>query len=210
MLDERLSRWAFWLVFVSFNITFFPLHELGFRGMPRRVYTYLPDLGWDTLNLVSTLGSYVLGLGFALFAFNAIWSRYRGEPAPDDPWGGDTLEWATTSPPQQYNFAVLPVVQSRYPLWTRDGTTMPGIEGLEMFDPDDPRRETLGTTIMDAEPQFRRPLPGPSLWPLALALGLAVAVIGSMIDLVLVPFGAVLAFIAMVGWLRPPRPEEAP
>jgi cytochrome c oxidase subunit I+III len=210
MMDERLSRWAFWLIFVSFNITFFPLHELGFRGMPRRVYTYLPDLGWDTLNLVATLGSYVLGLGFAIFLFNVIWSRYRGAPAPDDPWGGDTLEWATTSPPQQYNFAVLPVVQSRYPLWTRDGTSVPGMAGLEMFDPDDPRRETLGTTIMDAEPQFRRPLPGPSLWPLALALGLAVAVIGSMIDLVLVPFGAVLAFIAMVGWLRPPRPEAAP
>jgi cytochrome c oxidase subunit I+III len=210
MLSERLSRWAFWLLFVSFNVTFFPLHELGFRGMPRRVYTYLPDLGWDQLNLLATAGSFVLGLGFVVFAANLFWSAIRGRRAEADPWGGDTLEWATSSPPPSYNFDQVPIVRGRYPLWEPAGIAADDIEGTALYDPEHPRRETLGTTILDAEPQFRRYLPGPSLWPLALALALALATIGSMIDLVLVSVGAVLAVVAMVGWLRPPRPEERP
>jgi cytochrome c oxidase subunit I+III len=210
ILGERASRWAFWLLFIGFNVTFFPLHELGFRGMPRRVYTYLPELGWTDLNLLATAGSYVMGLGFALFTINVVWSVFRGRASGPDPWGGDTLEWATDSPPAPYNFARIPVVRSRYPLWDPRGIEGDGIEGLELYDPEHPQRETLGTTIMDGEPQYRRPLPGPSLWPLALAAALAVAVIGSMIDLILVPFGAVLAVVAMIGWLRPPKPGEAP
>jgi cytochrome c oxidase subunit I+III len=210
ILGERGSRWAFWLLFIGFNVTFFPLHELGFRGMPRRVYTYLPELGWTDLNLLATAGSYVMGLGFALFTINVVWSVFRGRASGPDPWGGDTLEWATDSPPAPYNFARIPVVRSRYPLWDPRGIEGDGIEGLELYDPEHPQRETLGTTIMDGEPQYRRPLPGPSLWPLALAAALAVAVIGSMIDLILVPFGAVLAVVAMIGWLRPPKPGEAP
>jgi cytochrome c oxidase subunit I+III len=208
ILGERLARWAFWFMFVGFNVTFFPLHELGFRGMPRRIYTYLPDLGLDDLNLIATVGSYGLGIGFLLFVINLFWSGAHGREAGPDPWGGDTLEWATNSPPANYNFATLPVVRGRYPLWEPDGIGPGEIRGLELYDPENPIRETLGTTIMDAEPQFRRPLPGPSLWPLALALALAIAVIGSMIDLVLVPLGAALAVVAMVGWLRPPTAEE--
>jgi len=210
MLSERLSRWAFWIIFISFNVTFFPLHELGFRGMPRRVYTYLPDLGWGNLNLLATVAAFGLGIGFLIFLINLLWSPIRGRRAGPDPWGGDTLEWATESPPPLYNFAVLPVVHGRYPLWEPAGLTDPRIQGMELYDPEHPQRETLSTTIMDGEPHYRRPLPGPNIWPLGLALGLAVAAIGSMIDLWFVPFGAVLAFIAMVGWLRPPLPEEEP
>jgi cytochrome c oxidase subunit I+III len=210
MLGERLGRWAFWLLFVSFNVTFFPLHELGFRGMPRRIYTYLPDLGWGDLNLLATIGAFGLGLGFLLFLVNLFWSGVLGAKAGPDPWGADTLEWAASSPPANYNFAALPVVRGRYPLWEPGGVGPGEIRGLELYDPENPRRETLGTTIMDAEPQFRRLLPGPSLWPLALAGALGVAFIGAMIDLIFVPFGGALAVIAMIGWLRPPRPDEAP
>jgi cytochrome c oxidase subunit I+III len=210
ILGEALSRWAFWLIFLGFNVTFFPLHELGFRGMPRRVYTYLPDLGWADLNLIATAGAYVMGVGFTLFTVNVIRSYVRGARAGADPWGADTLEWATASPPAPYNFARVPIVRGRYPLWHPTGIEGDGVQGLELYDPEAPRRETLNTTIMDGEPAYLRALPGPSLWPLGLALGLAVAAIGSMIDLVLVPFGAVLAFVAMVGWLRPPTPENAP
>ncbi len=210
MLGEGLSKWAFWLIFIGFNVTFFPLHELGFRGMPRRVWTYLPDLGWTDLNLLATGASYVMGLGFALFTINTIWSGYLGRRASGDPWGGDTLEWATESPPPSYNFDRVPVVRGRYPLWHPDGIGGNGIQGLDLFDPERPQRETLGTTVLDAEPQHRRLLPGPSLWPMALALGLAVATIGTMIDLVLILFGAIIAFISLVGWLRPPRREEIP
>jgi cytochrome c oxidase subunit I+III len=208
LLSERLSKWAFWLLFVGFNVTFFPLHELGFRGMPRRVYTYLPDLGWANLNLLATIASFVLGLGFLVFLINLLWAPIRGRRSEDDPWGGDTLEWATASPPAAYNFAVLPVVRGRYPLWEPEGIGPGQLRGMELYDPEKPIRMTLGTTIMDAEPHNLRPLPGPNIWPLALALALAVAAIGSMIDLLLVPLGAALAFVAMVGWLRPPRPED--
>ena len=210
MPSEALAKAAFWLVFVGFNVTFFPLHELGFRGMPRRVYTYLPGLGWDLLNLVATLGSYVLALGFILFLANIAWSGFRGRRAGPDPWGADSLEWATSSPPPLYNFERIPVVRGRHPLWHPDGIGSGDILGLEMYDPEFPRRETLATTIMDARPAFRRTLPGPSIWPVLLAAALAVAAIGSMVDLWLVPIGALLAWGAMTGWLRPPKPENAP
>jgi cytochrome c oxidase subunit I+III len=211
ILAEVPSKWAFWLIFIGFNVTFFPLHELGFQGMPRRVWTYLPELGWGDLNLIATIGSLVMGAGFALFTLNAVWSGYLGRRAAADPWGGDTLEWATSSPPPAYNFATVPIVRGRYPLWHPEGIGGDGsVHGLELFDPDNPQRETLATTILDAEPQYRRLLPGPTLWPMALALGLAVATIGIMIDFILVPFGALIAFVAFIGWLRPPRPGETP
>jgi cytochrome c oxidase subunit I+III len=209
MLNERLARWAFWLLFAGFNVTFFPLHELGFRGMPRRVYTYLPDLGWDDLNLIATVGTFVIAIGFIVFILNLFWSSVRSARAPDNPWGADTLEWATASPPEVYNFETIPVVRGRYPLWERATEPVP-LEGLELFDPEHPRRETLATSILDGEPHHRRVLPQPSLWPLALAAALSVAVIGSMIDFWLIPFGAAAAFVALVGWLRPPRRQEAP
>ncbi|HUG41561.1 MAG TPA: cytochrome c oxidase subunit I [Longimicrobiales bacterium] len=208
--SEAVAKVAFWMIFIGFNVAFFPLHELGFRGMPRRVYTYLPGLGWDALNLLSTAGAYLLGLGFAVFAANLVWSAFAGRRAGADPWGADSLEWATPSPPPVYNFERIPVVRGRHPLWEAGGIGPGAISGLEMYDPEFPRRETLATTVMDARPEFRRTLPGPSLWPLVLAAALAVAAIGSMVDLWLIPIGAVLAWIAMARWLRPPRAEEAP
>src|SRR5512143_3225781 len=93
------------------------MHLSGLYGMPRRVYTYLPGLGWDLYNFISTVGAYILGIGLLLFVINVISSLRRARPAPDNPWGAGTLEWATASPPEPYNFARLPVVESRYPVW---------------------------------------------------------------------------------------------
>ncbi|MBW3535833.1 MAG: cbb3-type cytochrome c oxidase subunit I, partial [Gemmatimonadetes bacterium] len=211
MMSEQIGKWSFAMAVIGFNVTFFPMHQLGLEGMPRRVYTYLPDLGWDTLNLVATVGAFVLAAGLLVMMVNLAWSSLLGPLAEADPWGGDTLEWATASPPPLYNFRTLPVVAGRYPLWDQEDVyAAPGFTGLELFDPDHPRRETLATTVLDAEPAFRRTLPGPTVWPLALAGSLAVFAIGSMVDLWLVPVGAALAFVSMVGWLRPPRREEAP
>src|SRR4051812_44215357 len=117
LLDERLGRISFWTMFVGFNVAFFPMHILGFLGMPRRVYTYDSGLGWDALNLLISVASFVFALGTLLTLFNVVRSQFRGAPAGDNPWQADSLEWATSSPPPEYNFAATPIVAGRHPLW---------------------------------------------------------------------------------------------
>ena len=117
MLDETLGRLHFWLLFVGFHLTFDFMHIPGILGMPRRIYTYEPGRGWDTWNFIVTIGVVFQGLGILVFLINLLWSYRRGKVAGNDPWDAWTLEWSTNSPPPPYNFAVIPSVQSRRPLW---------------------------------------------------------------------------------------------
>jgi cytochrome c oxidase subunit 1 len=117
LLDDRLGKWQFWVMLVGFNLTFFPMHLLGLLGMPRRVYTYGSGLGWDTWNLVETVGAFTLAVAILIFIWNFFASLHHGEDAGGDPWDGQTLEWMTTSPPPSYNFAVIPTVHGRRPAW---------------------------------------------------------------------------------------------
>jgi cytochrome c oxidase subunit 1 len=116
-LSEKLGTWQFWLFFIGFNLTFMPQHWIGLLGMPRRIFTYSADLGLTGLNQLSTAGVFVQMLGVILLFANVLWSLWRGERAGPNPWGGATLEWATTSPPPEHNFNRIPVVNTREPLW---------------------------------------------------------------------------------------------
>jgi len=117
MLSEKLGLWHFWLVFIGLNLAFFPMHLLGLLGMPRRQYYFQPDKGWDLYNFISSVGAFVIALGVAFFLVNVILSLFKGEIAGADPWDAFTLEWATSSPPAEYNFVRTPTVRSRRPLW---------------------------------------------------------------------------------------------
>jgi len=117
MLNERLGKLNFWLLVVGFLLTFQSFHILGLLGMPRRVYTFADNMGWNDLNLIATLGAYTLGIGILVFVWNFVISVRGGQLAGPDPWDAWTLEWATSSPPSHHNFSEIPVVRSRRPLW---------------------------------------------------------------------------------------------
>jgi cytochrome c oxidase subunit I+III len=163
-MGETLGKWHFWTFFAGFNLTFFPMFLLGLAGMPRRVYTYIPTTGWDGLNLTATIGAVVLAVSVMLLALNAIRAWRGPERAGDNPWDADTLEWATSSPPPHFDFGAIPIVESRHPLWERDGV-MRVATGL-----DAKKHEALVTTLLDAEPDHKVSIPGSTPWPLILSV----------------------------------------
>jgi len=201
LLDERLGRVSFALAFVGFNLVFFPMHLLGLHGMPRRVYTYRADAGFGTLNLVATLGVFVLGAGLLVILVNVLRSLARGPVASNDPWRSATLEWSLSSPPPAYGYVHLPCVTGRYPLW--EG----GIAGV-VRDMDPRQRQVLVTSALDAAPDHVYPLPGPSLWPFLAALASGVTIVILLFTPWAVPIGTVLGTICLCGWFWPRAPHE--
>jgi cytochrome c oxidase subunit I+III len=212
MLSERLGVWSFWGIFVGFTITFFPMHLLGLQGMPRRVYTYLPEMQWGMVNMVVTVGAFIMAAGVLAFMVNMAWSATWGAPAGANPWNADTLEWATSSPPPNYNFRYLPVVRSGNPLWDHVHPLTPDAGGglawrEAMADAEQPIRETIATTALDGAPDYQLVLPVPSLWPFWTAMALSVGVIGVMVHPLMAATGAVLTVVGLIGWHWPTAEE---
>jgi cytochrome c oxidase subunit I len=185
LLSERLGRLNFWVLFVAFNLAFFPQHYLGAIGMPRRIYTYPPEAGWAFWNLVSTVGAFGIGVGILIFAVNWWWSLHAGPRAPADPWDGRTLEWRIPSPPPVHNFDTIPPVHGRDTFW----------------------REKHGDRLGRRPPPVPAPpephgihLPAPSSWPVVVAVGVGLLAAGALLHLAVVLVAAALLVVGAFGF----------
>ena len=205
LLDERLGRWNFWTMFIGFNLGFLPMHLSGLWGMPRRVYTYADGMGWNTLNMITSIGSFVFAIGVALLIVNVLKSLKSGAPAGNNPWDAPTLEWATTSPPPPYNFPVIPTVASRHPLWEEqlgDAVRSSIDRGMLL----DEGKETIGTTALDAVPNMILEMPEDSYAPFLLTVGLSVLFVGMLVKLfTIIWIGVAVTAVALLFWMWPRR-----
>jgi cytochrome c oxidase subunit 1 len=192
------------MLFLGFQLAFFPMHFAGLLGMPRRVYTYPAGLGLELPNLLSTIGAFVVAASVVLFVINGLFSLYRGAIASDNPWGASTFEWATSSPPPAYNFEHMPVCDSRTPLWDTEGP-LPVATGLRVDE-----KETLLTTVVAGAPDVREPVPEASLWPLVSAMAVGIMFISSIFSPWAVLVGAVPIAIALAAWFWPKDLKRTP
>ena len=180
MLHERLGSANFWLYFIGMNLTFFPMHLSGLLGMPRRIYTYGPEMGVTSLNQISTIGAAVLVLGTLLFMLNVLWTSRNGRRVGANPWGGATLEWHMSSPPPVYNFAIIPTVNSRFPLWDNE------IE---------PKKQPEHADVH---------MPPGSFWPVVVAIGIVLLATGVLTHVGVVFGGAAIVIGGAYGWVFEP------
>jgi cytochrome c oxidase subunit 1 len=217
MLNEMQGKFQFWLMFVGFNLTFFPMHIAGLLGMPRRYYTYAPGLGWEAYNLLATIGAFVLGLSILLFFVNVVVSLRVGRPATADPWDAWTLEWATSSPPPPHNFDQIPPVNSRRPLWD---LKHPGSPDRPIHSLPQRLREIDQQILATASTRSTEiHLPSPSFWPIMMAAGLTLTLAGLLFPPITLPLstglsiflpsistglGLTLFALAVTGWIIEP------
>ncbi len=211
-LSERLGKWAFGLIFVGFNLAFFPMHVTGLAGMPRRVYTYHDGMGWDGLNLASTIGAYIIAAGVVVFLIDVA-RNFRISIADNagDVWQAGTLEWLPNS---HYGARSVPIVESREPLWDQPQLAR-DVEDGRYYLPGTAtgRRETIVTSPVDAAPQYLLQLPGPGWSPLLAAVGTAAFFLFLTVKMVVpAAIGGVVAIVMIVWWMwgSDPGPNHPP
>jgi len=202
MLGNLLGKWHFWLFFFGFNLTFFPMHILGMRGMPRRIYWYPLDMHWGRVNALESFGAMLMAASIIVFLWSVWVSKREGVPAGSNPWEAGTLEWATTSPPPIYNFLDLPTVGGREPLW-EDPPDQPIVTGIR-----EDVREVLSTKPLDAEPDHLTQFPSPTIWPFLASLAVTGLFIGSIFTPWAVVWGAIPVAITLTAWFWPGRRES--
>jgi cytochrome c oxidase subunit 1 len=223
MMDERIGKWNFWTMLIGFNLTFFPMHILGLVGMPRRTYRYPSGMGWDAMNMIETVGAFVIAASVLLLLVNMIWSARRGVVAGNDPWDARALEWSIPSPPPEYNFAEIPTIRARDDWWHRKYTEDSDGRLVRLpaggADPDDGPTTTAtmseqdSTDVVVTEPVRRHiHMPSPSYYPLVVAAGLPCLAYAAVFReaLWLVP-GLVLFLYGAFAWgLEPSEADHAP
>ncbi len=214
MPSDKMGRWGFWLFFIGFNMTFLLMHMTGLLGMPRRVYTYEVGLGWDWLNLLSSVGGFVMAIGVAVVILDLALHFRFGRRAVPNPWRADTLEWSIPMPVNAYNFASIPEIRSRHPLWDQPELidTVPAGEHY-LSEIQDGRRDTIGSDAVSGEAREVMHLPSNSWEPLitaALLAGLCLSLLLKTYMLAIV--FAVLALGACLrwGWVNGLHPRMAP
>ena len=199
LMDETVGKINFWLMFIGMNIAFFPMHFLGLDGMPRRIYTYDPDMGWNLWNMVSSIGALLVALSVLVFMINAIRSYKKGEVAGADPWDARTLEWSIPSPPPEYNFAQIPTVHDRDAFWAQK------------------RAGVRAVPVAGGSEEHDVHLPQPSYWPFVVSVGLLIAGYGLVylgsynpVSIAVAVIGAFIAMFAVYAWSFEPvnDPDE--
>lgn len=199
-MSDRVGRLAFWLMFVGFNVTFFPMHLTGLRGMPRRVYTYPADLGWDWLNLISTVGAIILGIGMFAVVMDVTLHRRNKPRGKQNPWKAGTLEWIS-EPEENWGVRSIPRITSRYPLWDQPALAQE-VNAGDWYLPDarEGRRETLVTSVLDAEPEQVLRVSGTSYLTIISALTLGAVFVALTFKWWLISAVSGVAFVTAVIW----------
>jgi hypothetical protein len=191
-------------MFLGFNLAFLPMHLTGLLGMPRRVYTYNDYAGWHVLNLITSIGAFVLAIGVLLFFVNVLRSLRIGAVAGSNPWDAPTLEWAVSSPPPPYNFSVIPTLATRHPLWEDRLGGGGAVSSLDHGMLLDEGKETIGTSALDGVPDMVLEMPKDSFAPLLLTLGLVAVFVGLLLKAwFAVGIGGAVVALALLSWFWP-------
>jgi cytochrome c oxidase subunit I len=208
VLDETWGKWNFWLMIIGMNLTFGPMHIIGLQGQPRRMYVHTAARNGEGFfnitfwNAVSSVGSFILGIGVLLFFINVFLSHRRHGPAPLDPWDARSLEWLTTSPPKEHNFDRTPVVGHLDEFFHRKYEDR-GENGHHDYHQIATAEELMAEEEANADAHIH--LPSPSYWPIVLAFGLPVMAYGVIFNILLIPAGAAIVLLAMFGWSLEPH-----
>jgi heme/copper-type cytochrome/quinol oxidase subunit 1 len=204
LLDETLGKIGFWLMFVGFNLGFFTMHITGLLGMPRRVYTYPAGIGFEIPNLITTIGAFILAAGILIFLVNVFYSLKFGVISGPNPWDAPTLEWSVPSPAPSYNFAVIPSVASRHPLWEDRLQEGDGHSVLHRGLVLDHHHETLGVTALDGLPDVILKMPGESYTPFLMMLCISAFFAGLLVHWWwLAGTAAIIGILDGIVWLWP-------
>jgi cytochrome c oxidase subunit 1 len=212
MLNETWGRWNFWLMIIGMNLTFGPMHIIGLQGQPRRMYLWTENRAGEGFfnlgfwNLVSSIGSFVLGLGALLFLVN-VWVSRKNPPAPADPWDARSLEWITENPPKEHNFDRIPTVHALDEFFHRKYEDV-GVDGHHDYKQVRTGEQVIAEEAANAEAHIH--LPSPSYWPIILSFGMLIICYGVIYSTLLLAVGAAIIILALFGWaLEPPTADDS-